>query len=89
MIKEVSGEFNIVENKVPDEWMFPYRDPDNDGLLFTHTDADGIGCAILMSFSRIKYDIIFAGNNTIDGKIMAYINSGTVQSQRIENDTHT
>ena len=75
MIKEVSGEFNIVENKVPDEWMFPYRDPDNDGLLFTHTDADGIGCAILMSFSRIKYDIIFAGNNTIDGKIMAYINS--------------
>lgn len=75
MIKEVSGEFNIVENKVPDEWMFHYRDPEDDGLLFTHTDADGLGCAILMSFSKIKYDIIFAGNNTIDGKIMAYINS--------------
>ena len=48
--------------------------------LFTHTDLDGAGCAILAKTAFKSFlDIDFCGYQNVDRKIMDFINSGRIE----------
>ena len=48
--------------------------------LFTHTDLDGVGCAVLayLAFGRENVDIEYCNYDDIDEKVMKFLESNTV-----------
>lgn len=48
--------------------------------LFTHTDLDGVGCAIVAfyAFGRENVDVEYCDYNNVDGRVAAFLDSGKV-----------
>lgn len=50
--------------------------------LFTHTDLDGVGCAILsaVAFQNDEIDVVYCNYDTIDEEVKSFIDSDDVDS---------